>query len=227
VRQGGVLANLLGSHAELSLTRNGASQHVVACLFHRRSRFAADHRFIYIGSIGSHETLCLGNHAIHRNLLAGSYFYHVAYLNGGNRNFLHLVVVGAFYLLVSYQSGGFRLHSHQLANAARRTVLCLFFQASAGQHEGDDHHGSIEISVPFYASRSPYHFSEEGVEGAEEEGDEGAERHERIHVCRMMQELLPGGNIKLFAAVEQVGECQEQTNLIGEGTRMMSRGNAI
>ena len=41
------LANLLSSHAELSLTRNGASQHVVACLFHRRSRFAADHRFIY------------------------------------------------------------------------------------------------------------------------------------------------------------------------------------
>ena len=43
----------------------------------------------------------------------------------------------------------------------------------------------------------------------------------------MLKELLPGGNIKLFAAVEQVGECQEQTNLIGEGTRMMSRGNAI
>ena len=102
VRQGGVLANLLGSHAELSLTWNGAGQHGVACLFHRRSRFAADHRFIYIGSIGSHETLCLGNHAIHRNLLAGSYLYHVAYLNGGNRNFLHLVVVGAFYLLVSH-----------------------------------------------------------------------------------------------------------------------------
>ena len=61
----------------------------------------------------------------------------------------------------------------------------------------------------------------------EEEGDEGAECYERIHVCRMMQKLLPGGNIKLFAAVEQVGECQEQTNLIGEGTRMMSRGNAI
>lgn len=56
--------------------------------------------------------------------------------------------------------------------------------------------------MPFYASRSPYHFSEEGVEGAEEEGDEGAECYERIHVCRMMQELLPGGNIKLFAAVE-------------------------
>src|SRR5574344_786973 len=34
----------------------------------------------------------------------------------------------------------------------------------------------------------------------------------------MMQELLPGGNIKLFAAVEQVGECQEQTDLVGEGT---------
>ena len=29
--------------------------------------------------------------------------------------------------------------------------------------------------MPFYASRSPYHFSEEGVEGAEEEGDKGAE----------------------------------------------------
>jgi hypothetical protein len=43
----------------------------------------------------------------------------------------------------------------------------------------------------------------------------------------MMQELLPGGNIKLFAAVEQVGECQEQTNLVGEGTGMMSRGYAI
>ena len=28
------------------------------------------------------------------------------------------------------------------------------------------------------------------------------ECYERIHVCRMMQELLPGGNIKLFAAVE-------------------------
>ena len=81
--------------------------------------------------------------------------------------------------------------------------------------------------MPFYASRSPYHFSEEGVEGAEEEGDKGAECYERIHVCRMMQELLPGGNIKLFAAVEQVGECQEQTNLVGEGTRVMSRGNAI
>ena len=43
----------------------------------------------------------------------------------------------------------------------------------------------------------------------------------------MMQELLPGGNIKLFAAVEQVGECQEQTDLVSEGTGMMSRGNAI
>ena len=113
------------------------------------------------------------------------------------------------------------------ANAARRTVLCFFFQTSAGQHKGDDHHGSIEISVPFYASRSPYHFSEEGVEGAEEEGDEGAECYERIHVCRMMQKLFPSGNIKLFAAVEQVGECQEQTDLVGEGTRVMSRGNAI
>ena len=36
----------------------------------------------------------------------------------------------------------------------------------------------------------------------------------------MMQELLPGGNIKLFATIEQVGECQEQTNLVGEGTGM-------
>ena len=36
----------------------------------------------------------------------------------------------------------------------------------------------------------------------------------------MMQELFPGGNIKLLAAVEQVGECQEQTDLVGEGTGM-------
>ena len=178
MRQGGVLANLLSSHAELSLARNSASQHVVASLFHRRSRFAAYHRLIHIGSIGSHETLSLGHHAIHRNLLAGSYLYHVAYLNGGNRHFLHLVVIGAFHLLASHQSGGLRLHAHQLSDAARRTVLRLFFQASAGQHEGNNHHGSIEISVPFYASRSPDHFSEEGVESAEKEGDEGAERHE-------------------------------------------------
>ena len=32
----------------------------------------------------------------------------------------------------------------------------------------------------------------------------------------MLKELLPGGNIKLFATVEQVGECQEQTDLVGE-----------
>ena len=106
-------------------------------------------------------------------------------------------------------------------------LLAVLSFAFASRHLPVSTKVIIEISVPFYASRSPYHFSEEGVEGAEEEGDEGAECYERIHICRMMQKLLPGGNVKLFAAVEQVGECQEQTDLVGEGTRVMSRSNAI
>ncbi len=218
LRQGGLLAYLLGTHAELALARDGSCQHLVAHPLGGRSWLARYHRLIHIGGIGGHKALGLCHRAIHGNLLSGTHLDDVAIGDGGDGHFLHLVIVRAFQFLVGHQSGCLRLQAHQLADAACRTVLRLLLQASAGEDEGDDHHRGIEVSVPLDAPCSPHLFAEEGIEGTEEEGDEGAECHERIHVGGMMLELLPRRNIKLATAIQHIRQSQEQTNLVGERT---------
>ena len=204
--EGGVLAYLLGTHPQFALARDGASQYLVAHFLLGRCRFASDHCLVHVGGIGGHEALGFGHHAIHRNLLAGTYLDDVATLDGGDRHFLQVSL--------TEESGGLRLQSHQLSDAARRTILSLLFQASARQDEGDDHHGGIEVGVPLDATRRPYTVAEEGVEDAEEEGDEGAQCHERIHVGSGVLQLLPCRYVKHSAAVPHVEEGEEETDLV-------------
>ena len=202
--KGGVLTNLTRTHTQLALARYGSGEHGVAYFLHSRSGFAAYHSLVYVRRIGGHETLCQAHHTIHWDFLAGAHFYRVAYLNRRDRHLLHAIVVRAFNLLVGHDARRLGLHAHELAYTARRTVLRLFLKASAGEHERDYHHRSVEVGVPLYAACAPNRLAEERVERTEEERYECAQRHERVHVRRAMRYLFCRRHIEASAAVEHV-----------------------
>ena len=212
--QGGVLTYLSGSQPELALARNGAGQDLVAHSLCHRDWFACNHRLVHVCRISSHKALGLDYHAVHRNLFSCTYFDYITTLDSGDRHLLQL--------LAGNQTGSLRLQAHQLSDACRRAILRLLLQASSCQDECDDHHRGIEVGMPSDAPCAPYRFPEEGIEGAEEEGDEGTQSHERIHVGGTMQELLPCRHIEHAAAIYHVQECENQGKLVVE-----SRGVAI
>ena len=73
-----VLADLSCPHAQLSLAGNGSGQHVVACFFLRRRRFARNHALVYVGRICFHKTFGRYDLAVNRNFIAGPNFQYVA-----------------------------------------------------------------------------------------------------------------------------------------------------
>ena len=108
-----------------------------------------------------------------------------------------------------------RRKAHELANAAGCAVLGPLFQQPASENESDNHHRGIKISVPLNASAAPNALTVKGVERTEDECNARGECHERIHVGRPLQQLLPGRYEELATAVDEVGQCQQHGHLIG------------
>ena len=197
-----LLADFRCLEAEGALLDDGAGEDLVASLLFDGYGFAGDHRFIDVGGgIAYHR-------AIDGDTLPWAYLDGVARLEGGDGGIGDGAAV--------YEVGRLRLESHQAADGGGGAVLGALLQETSCQHEGDDHDGSVEPRMPDNAATAPHLFAEEGVEGAEQEGDARGECHERVHVGAAVDELLPGCDVELPSAVDDVQQREDEHRLVGE-----------
>ena len=202
-----MLANLLGFKSKFALRNDGTSQHRRTNLLQGRCGFAGYHAFINISTVFKHEAGRPGHLTIYRHFLTCTHLKHVTYLDGRQRDVLRL--------LATDQMSRLGRQAHELANTAGCAVLGPLFQQPAGENEGDDHHRGIKISVPLNASAAPNALTVKGIERTEDERDARGECHERIHVGRSLQQLLPSRCEEPATAVDEVGQCQQHGHLIG------------
>ena len=202
-----MLAYLLGFKSKFALRDHSSRQHRCPNLLQGRRGFAGYHALINISTVFEHEAGRPGHLTIYRNLLTRTHLKHVTYVDGRQGNIIRL--------LTTDQMSRLGRQAHELANTAGCAVLGPLFQQPASENEGDDHHRGIKIGVPLNASAAPNALTVKGVERAEDEGDARGKCHERIHVGRLLQQLLPGRCEELATAVDKVGQCQQHGHLIG------------
>ena len=224
VGQHGLLAYLGGAETEgRSLKGDGACEDAVAGALGYGGGFAGNHGFVDVSGKTAYHSggggggcrggagRCGGDaddDAVDGNLFARAHLDGVAGLQGGYGH----VGDGA----VLYQVGGLGLQAHEGADGRGRAMLGALLQEAAGKHEGDNHHRGVVIGVVINATSAPDGLAPERVEHAEEERHGGAQGHQRVHIGRGVDELLPRRRVELSAAVDDVEQGQDETHLIGQ-----------
>ena len=181
LRQGGILTHTGSAALEEARLVERSGRHAVARRLIHRDALARQGRFV-------HRAAAFDNHAVHRDVLAGTHHKDIPHAHLGNGH--GLLAVAAQHI------GSLWRQAHQPLERIGGFSLGTGFQHLAHGNQSQDHGGRLEIKVHHIGHDRVHIAAHLGARhgkkriGAVAKGRRRAQRHQRIHIGRAVPQAL-------------------------------------